>query len=157
MSVKNNIYPRLTLVGIGPGSPDLITLRGIETIETADVILYDAYADDSLLKYAHEDAPKIFIGKRGDSPVYTQDQINALIVDHAFSYGHVVVLKAGGNQIVADTYQTLVYAEIFNIEAIVVPGVSNAILSERVFINQNILTLHNEQSDNFNEFKFFLN
>ena len=61
MSIK---IPKLTVVGAGPGDADLITLKAIKAIESADVILYDALINEALLKYASKDTELIFVGKR---------------------------------------------------------------------------------------------
>lgn len=127
MSTKNNTYPKLTLVGAGPGDPDLITVKGLEAIATADVILYDALTNPQLLKYAPTNAIKIHVGKRNSKHTYTQEQINALIVDYAFTYGHVVRLKGGDPFVFGRGYEELAYAELFNIPTTVVPGLSSSI------------------------------
>src|SRR3546814_193253 len=75
--------PRLTLVGAGPGDPELITLKGIRALATADVVLYDALISDELLRFAPASAKKVFVGKRAGEHAYTQDQINHLIDDFA--------------------------------------------------------------------------
>ena len=89
------IKPKVTLVGAGPGDPDLITLKGIRAIASADVILYDALVNDSLLEYASEDCTKIYVGKRAERLSTSQDHINQLLVDYALTHGHVVRLKGG--------------------------------------------------------------
>lgn len=127
MKTRNNIYPKLTLVGAGPGDVDLITVKGVEAIATADVILYDALVNKELLKYAPENAVKIYVGKRNSNHTYTQDQINSLIVDFAFTYGHVVRLKGGDSFVFGRGYEEKAYAELFNIETAVVPGISSSI------------------------------
>ena len=58
------ILPKLTLVGAGPGDPDLITVKGIKVLADADVVLYDALASEELLTYVPNRAVKIFVGKR---------------------------------------------------------------------------------------------
>lgn len=127
MSTKNNRYPKLTLVGAGPGDPDLITVKGLEAIASADVILYDALTNPQLLKYAASNAIKIHVGKRSSNHTFTQEQINALIVDYAFTYGHVVRLKGGDPFVFGRGYEELAYAELFNIPTSVVPGLSSSI------------------------------
>ena len=54
--------PKFTLVGAGPGDPDLITLKGVKALAKADVVMYDALANDDLLAYA-PNAKKVFVGK----------------------------------------------------------------------------------------------
>src|SRR3546814_4910367 len=74
--------PRLTLVGAGPGDPELITLKGIRALATADVVLYDALISDELLRFAPASAKKVFVGKRAGEHAYTQDQINHRSEEH---------------------------------------------------------------------------
>ena len=75
------IKPFVTLVGAGPGDPDLITLKGIKAIQQADVILYDALDNEELLELASKDCTKIYVGKRAEQLSTSQDQINQLLVD----------------------------------------------------------------------------
>ena len=93
--MHNTIQPKVTLVGAGPGDPDLLTLKGAKALAEANVVLYDALANEELLSYAPKNALKIFVGKRKGSHAYTQEEINQLIVDNALTYGHVVRLKGG--------------------------------------------------------------
>lgn len=127
MSLKNKIIPRITLVGAGPGDPELITIKGVKAITTADVILYDALVNPELLKHAPADALKIYVGKRNNQHTYTQDQINLLLVDFAFSYGHVVRLKGGDPFVFGRGHEEVSYAELFNIPTTVIPGLSSSI------------------------------
>jgi uroporphyrin-III C-methyltransferase len=76
---------RLSLVGAGPGDPDLITLKAIKVLRKADVILYDALANTSLLGYARSGAIKQFVGKRYGCHALSQQEINQLIVEYALS------------------------------------------------------------------------
>lgn len=125
--MSKEIYPKLTVVGAGPGDADLITVKGINALSEADVILYDALVNKELLKYAPIDALKLFVGKRNKKHTYTQDQINALIVDLAFTHGHVVRLKGGDPFVFGRGQEELKHAELFNIETAFVPGISSAI------------------------------
>jgi uroporphyrin-III C-methyltransferase len=127
MGLINKIYPRLTLVGAGPGDPELITIKGLNAIATADVILYDALVNPELLKHAPADALKIYVGKRNSHHSYTQDQINLLLVDFAFSHGHVVRLKGGDPFVFGRGHEELTYAESFNIPTTIIPGLSSSI------------------------------
>jgi uroporphyrin-III C-methyltransferase len=85
----------LSLVGAGPGDPELITLKAIKTLRAARVILYDALANEALLQYAAPDAITRFVGKRFGCHALSQQEINTLIVEYAYSHGHVVRLKGG--------------------------------------------------------------
>jgi len=125
--MSNYIHPKITLVGAGPGDVELITLKGINAIKTADVVLYDALVNKDLLDYAPKHALKIYVGKRNHHHAYTQEQINTLIVDMAYTHGHVVRLKGGDSFVFGRGQEELNYANTFNIETSVVPGISSAI------------------------------
>lgn len=127
MLLKKNKIPKLTLVGAGPGDPDLITLKGIKAIKTADVILYDALIADELLGYASKHAVKIYVGKRGGTDYIAQEDINKLIVDKAFEYGHVVRLKGGDPMVFGRGHEELDYAKAFGLETFIIPGITSAI------------------------------
>jgi uroporphyrin-III C-methyltransferase len=118
--------PKLTLVGAGPGDPDLITLKGVKALNQADVVLYDALVNEALLQNAPE-ATLLFVGKRLGCHAYTQDEINQLIVDNALRYGHVVRLKGGDPFVFGRGTEELDYAESFGLEVQIVSGVTSSI------------------------------
>lgn len=117
---------KLTVVGAGPGDPDLITIKAIKTLATADVVLYDALVNPILLDYA-PNAEKIFVGKRKGCYVYQQEQINDLIISRAFSHGHVVRLKGGDPFIFGRGAEELDIVREHAIETAMVPGISSAL------------------------------
>lgn len=118
---------RLTLVGAGPGDPDLITIKGARALAEADVVLYDALVNRKLLSYVSKNAVKIFVGKRKGYMAYSQTEINQLIVSNAFEYGHVVRLKGGDPFVFGRGAEEIEYAESFGIESTVVPGISSSV------------------------------
>jgi len=124
MSLKT---PKLTVVGAGPGDEELITLKAIKAIESADVILYDALINESLLKYASENVELIFVGKRKGCYAFQQEQINELIVNKAKEKGHVVRLKGGDPFIFGRGAEEIDYVRQFGLETCVVPGISSAL------------------------------
>jgi len=117
---------KLTVVGAGPGDVELITLKAIKTLQTADVVLYDALVDTELLKYAPQ-AEHIFVGKRRGCYSYQQEQINELIVNQAKSHGHVVRLKGGDPFVFGRGSEEMEYAATHGIEVAVVPGISSCL------------------------------
>ena len=119
--------PKLTLVGAGPGDVDLITVKAICALKTADVVLYDALVNEDLLDYINSDAEIIFVGKRRGCYRYQQEQINELIVARANSKGHVVRLKGGDPFIFGRGAEEMEYAESFGIETAFVPGISSSL------------------------------
>ena len=121
------IQPKVTLVGAGPGDPDLLTIKGVKALSEANVVLYDALANEEILTYAPKKSIKIFVGKRKGLHEYSQDQINQLIVDNALTYGHVVRLKGGDPFIFGRGSEEIEYVESFGIPTFVVPGISSSI------------------------------
>jgi len=121
--------PKLTVVGAGPGDLDLITLKAIKAIESADVILYDALINTELLNYVSSEAELIYVGKRKGCYAYQQEQINELIVSRAQSHGHVVRLKGGDPFIFGRGAEEIDYVQEIDatIETAMVPGVSSAL------------------------------
>lgn len=126
-TIKTNIQPKLTLVGAGPGDPELITVKGIKAIQEADVILYDALANEELLGFAKRNAIKVSVGKRKGEHSYKQEDINQLIISYAFTYGHVVRLKGGDPFVFGRGFEEIQFAEAFGIETGYVPGISSSI------------------------------
>jgi len=125
--MKTKVYPKLTIVGAGPGDAELITVKGIKALSKADVVLYDALINLELLDYAPIGAIKIYVGKRSKNHTYTQEQINTKIVEYAYKYGHVVRLKGGDPFVFGRGLEEVKYAELFDIETAVVPGISSSI------------------------------
>jgi len=119
--------PRITLVGAGPGDADLITIKGIKALKTADVVLYDALVNEEILEFAPEHAVKVYVGKRSGDHSFSQDTINKLMIDYALNYGHVVRLKGGDPFVFGRGYEELDHAASFSIPATVIPGISSSI------------------------------
>ena len=94
MSIVNK--GRVYLVGAGPGDPKLISVRGMEAIQKADVIVYDRLANPRLLKHRRPEAELIFVGKLPDKHILKQEEINQLLVDLALQ-GKVVTRLKGGD------------------------------------------------------------
>jgi uroporphyrin-III C-methyltransferase len=118
--------PKLTIVGAGPGDNELITLKAIKALAEADVVLYDALVNEELLQYAKH-AEIIFVGKRFGCHAYSQNQINDLIVSMAKKYGHVVRLKGGDPFVFGRGSEEIDFAQQFDIETAIVPGISSAL------------------------------
>jgi len=116
---------KVTLVGAGPGDPELISVKGVKALSKADVVLYDALVHPDLLDYAPSHSTRVFVGKRAGKHSYNQTQINQLIVDYALWEGHVVRLKGGDPFVFARGKEELEYAEAFGIETAVVLGISS--------------------------------
>ncbi|MBO9727426.1 MAG: uroporphyrinogen-III C-methyltransferase [Chitinophaga sp.] len=119
--------PSLSLVGAGPGDPEMITLKAINTIRQANVILYDALVNESLLTYAAPNAIIRFVGKRYGCHTLSQQEINQLIVEMALTHGHVVRLKGGDPFVFGRAVEEIQIAKQHGIRVNVVPGISSAI------------------------------
>ncbi len=138
--------PRITLVGAGPGDAELITLKGVRILKSADVILYDALVNNDLLDFAPEHAIKVYVGKRSGDHSYSQEAVNKLMIDYALNYGHVVRLKGGDPFVFGRGYEELEMAASYSIPAEVVPGISSSISVPAL---QGIPVTHRGTSESF--------
>jgi len=125
--MNSQIKPKVTLVGAGPGDPDLITLKAVLALNKADVVLYDALIDPVLLNHAPNSAIKMFVGKRVGKHSFPQQDTNELCVALAKKHGHVVRLKGGDPFVFGRGAEELNYIETFGIDTDVVPGITSAI------------------------------
>jgi uroporphyrinogen III methyltransferase / synthase len=96
---KSKRSGKVYLVGAGPGDPGLLTLKGKECLEAADVVLYDYLANPDLLQYARVTAQRIYVGRRGRGRYQDQADINRLLIERA-KEGNVVVRLKGGDPFV---------------------------------------------------------
>ena len=138
--------PRITLVGAGPGDAELITLKGVRVLKTADVVLYDALVNNELLDFAPENAIKVFVGKRSGDHSYSQQAVNKLMIDYALNYGHVVRLKGGDPFVFGRGFEELEMAASYSIPAEVIPGISSSISVPAL---QGIPVTHRGTSESF--------
>jgi uroporphyrin-III C-methyltransferase len=123
-AIHNN--PTLTLIGAGPGDPDLITLKGVKALNSAKVILYDALVHTDLLNHASEDCIKVYVGKRSGVHSYKQKEINDLIVKYAYLKGSVVRLKGGDPMVFGRAEEEIEHASKFGIISQIIPGLSSS-------------------------------
>ena len=119
--------PKLTLVGAGPGDPELMTVKAIHTLKAADIVLYDALVGDEIVKLIPVGTPAIAVGKRAGAHSYTQAEINELIVEFAYLYGHVVRLKGGDPFVFGRGVEEIEFASKHGISTAVIPGISSAL------------------------------
>lgn len=118
---------KLILVGAGPGDPELITLKAIKILQRADVILYDALANEALLEYAVNAAEKIFVGKRYGCHVLSQQEINHLIIEYGAKYNNIIRLKGGDPFVFGRAQEEIDAAVEAGMEVEMVPGISSAL------------------------------
>ncbi|MGP7819132.1 uroporphyrinogen-III C-methyltransferase [Niallia sp. 01092] len=120
---KGKVY----LVGAGPGDSELITLKGLEAIKRADVILYDRLINPTLLEYAHADCEFIYCGKLPHRHFLKQDVINSLLVEKALEGKTVVRLKGGDPSVFGRVGEEALAVAEHNIEFEMVPGITSGI------------------------------
>jgi uroporphyrinogen III methyltransferase / synthase len=118
---------RVCLVGAGPGDPGLLTVRALERLREAEVVIYDRLVNPELLDEAPADALRIFAGKRVGSHCLPQAAINALLVHHANAGRFVVRLKGGDPFVFGRGGEEALALAKAGIPFEVVPGVSSAI------------------------------
>lgn len=124
--VNMNHKPKLSVVGAGPGDPELITVKALNTLKTAKVVLFDALINRDLLEYAPQ-AELFFVGKRKDKHRYSQAKINELIVKLAYIHGHVVRLKGGDPFVFGRGSEEISYAKSHGLKTAVVSGITSSI------------------------------
>ena len=116
----------VTLVGAGPGDPELLTLRAVRALQSADVILFDDLVSREVLDFARREARKLLVGKTGFGPSCKQEDINALMVSLARQGKRVVRLKGGDPLIFGRAAEEIDACKAANIAVEVVPGITAA-------------------------------
>lgn len=116
----------VTLVGAGPGNPELLTLRAVRALRCADVILFDDLVAPEILDFARREAKRMLVGKTGYGPSCKQDDINNLMVSLARSGRRVVRLKSGDPMIFGRAGEEIAALVAAGIPFEIVPGVTAA-------------------------------
>ena len=114
------------LVGAGPGDPELLTLRAVRALQSADVILFDDLVAPDILDFARREAKKMLVGKTGHAPSCKQDDINALMISLAKAGRRVVRLKGGDPMIFGRADEEIAACRAAGIAVEVVPGITTA-------------------------------
>ncbi|MGD1107803.1 MAG: siroheme synthase CysG [Terracidiphilus sp.] len=153
-AVAGSVY----LVGAGPGDPELLTLKAVRLIESADVILHDDLVPQAILDLARSGAEVVNVGKRCGAKNITQEEINALMIEHARAKRSVVRLKSGDPLLFGRAGEELAALDEAGVPFEIVPGVSAAFasaaaigrsLTDRDWASHVILTTgHHAQSHN---------
>jgi uroporphyrin-III C-methyltransferase len=115
------------LVGAGPGDPDLLTVKALRLIQTADVILHDDLVPQAILALALPSAEIVNVGKRCGTKTISQDEINALMIEHARELRSVVRLKSGDPLIFGRAAEEMAALREAGVSFQVVPGVTTAL------------------------------
>jgi uroporphyrin-III C-methyltransferase/precorrin-2 dehydrogenase/sirohydrochlorin ferrochelatase len=125
-AVQRHEEGSVAIVGAGPGDPDLLTFKALRRLQEADVVLYDKLIGPEIIDYARRDAERIYVGKTKANHSKTQDEINALMAEHALAGRRVVRLKGGDPFIFGRGGEEMDYLQARGIAVEVVPGVTAA-------------------------------
>jgi uroporphyrin-III C-methyltransferase / precorrin-2 dehydrogenase / sirohydrochlorin ferrochelatase len=117
----------VALVGAGPGDPELLTLKALRTLQSADVVLYDDLVAPSIVEMARREAEKIPVGKRGYKPSCRQDHIVSLMISAASQGKRVVRLKGGDPMIFGRANEEIAALRAASITVEIIPGVTAAL------------------------------
>ncbi len=115
---------RVTLVGAGPGEADLLTIKAVRALQSADVILFDNLVSAEVLELARREAKRMLVGKRAQRESCAQDEINGLMLSLARQGKHVVRLKSGDPMIFGRAGEEIEMLGSHGIPVSVIPGIS---------------------------------
>ena len=118
---------RVILVGAGPGDPELLTLKAVQALQSADIVVHDGLIDDGVFAYVRPDAQRISVAKQRDRHTLPQDAINALIVAHVKTGAVVVRLKGGDPFVFGRGGEEVEAVRAAGLRVEIIPGVSAAL------------------------------
>ena len=118
---------RVCLVGAGPGDPELLTVKAVKRLRSADVVLHDALVSPEVLALVSPSAPLVNVGKRCGTKCITQSEINSLLVSFASEGNYVVRLKSGDPLVFGRAGEEIDALREAGIDVEVVPGVTAAV------------------------------
>jgi uroporphyrin-III C-methyltransferase len=127
MNSKADSVGTVYLVGAGPGDPELITVRGLRLLQEADVIIYDRLVPPQLLRQTLPTAELIYAGKAPGHHVFSQAQINALLIDRACKGNTVVRLKGGDPSVFGRAGEEMAALRQAEVPYVIVPGITAAV------------------------------
>lgn len=116
----------VSFVSSGPGDPELLTVKAVKRLETADAILFDDLSSGPILSHARADADLVGVGKRAGRPSPKQDHVSQLLVDYASSGLNVVRLKSGDSGVFGRLEEEMTALRAAGIGFEIVPGVTAA-------------------------------
>lgn len=118
---------RVTIAGAGPGDPDLLTMKARRAIHEGDVIVYDRLVAPEILELARREATFIEVGKVPGGPSWSQDDINAVLTEHASNGAHVVRIKSGDPTVYGRLDEEMDALEATGIPFEIIPGITSAL------------------------------
>jgi uroporphyrin-III C-methyltransferase len=119
-------HPKVFLLGAGPGDPELLTIKALRILQTADVVLHDSLISPEILNLIPPAAERIDVGKRAGFRLLTQQDINSLLLSNAAKHKIVVRLKGGDPLLFGRAAEEIQSLREANIDFEVVPGISAA-------------------------------
>jgi len=126
MSNRLSRTGHVSLVGAGPGDPELLTIKALRSLEKADVVLFDSLVTQDILDLARRGAARICVGKRAGRPSCRQEDINALMLQLARTGKNVVRLKSGDPSVFGRSGEEIRTLKENGIDVTVVPGITTA-------------------------------
>ncbi|WP_428023714.1 uroporphyrinogen-III C-methyltransferase [Arcobacter sp.] len=118
---------KVYLTGAGPGDPELLTLKAINTIKKADIIIYDRLVNKEILEYAKENVILKYVGKENKRHTVPQDEINEILYQASLKYENVVRLKGGDPFVFGRGGEEAIYLYERDVKFEIIPGVSSSV------------------------------
>jgi len=118
---------RVALIGAGPGDPELLTLKARRLLHKADIVIHDRLVSPDILELARREAVVIEVGKTPNGPSWKQDDINALLIEHASNGAHVARLKSGDPSLFGRLDEEMDALDAAGIAFEIIPGITSAI------------------------------
>ncbi len=115
---------KVSIVGAGPGDPELITLKAIRAIEKAEVVLYDYLVNKELLKYCKPDCQIVYVGKKNKQHTYPQEEINKMLIELGLAGKNIVRLKGGDPFVFGRGAEEILGLQEHDIDFEVIPGIT---------------------------------
>lgn len=154
--IMKSDYGKVYITGAGPGDPDLITVKALEKLKIADVVVYDRLINDDLLAFCKRHCERIFVGKKSGHHLIEQDLINDILIMKAKSGLNIVRLKGGNPFIFGRGSEEAAALKNAGIEFEIIPGITSGLsapvysgipITQRGLITQCVLITAHESPD----------